>query len=38
MKEDEVSETIGAIGILIMLLILVILGINHFVGDPIGIH
>jgi hypothetical protein len=38
MKEDKVTETIGYVGIFLMIIILIVLGINHFVGDPIGIH
>jgi hypothetical protein len=38
MKEDKVSDTIGYVGIFLMIVILVVLGINHFIGDPIGIH
>lgn len=38
MKEDKVSETIGYVGVFLMIIILVVLGTNHFIGDPIGIH
>jgi len=38
MTEDKVSDTIGYVGIFLMIVILVVLGINHFIGDPIGIH
>jgi hypothetical protein len=38
MKEDKVSDTIGCVGIFLMIVILIVLGINHFIGDPIGIH
>ena len=37
-EEDKVSETIGYVGIFLMIVILITLGINHFIGDPIGIH
>ena len=38
MKEDKVSETIGYVGVFLMIIILVVLGTNHFIGDPMGIH
>lgn len=38
MKKDKVSETIGYVGVFLMVIILVVLGINHFIGDPLGIH
>jgi hypothetical protein len=38
MKEDKLTDTIGVIGIFLMIIILIVLGINHFMGDPIGIH
>jgi hypothetical protein len=38
MIEDKVSDTIGYVGIFLMIVILIVLGINHFIGDPIGIH
>ena len=38
MREDKVSERIGYVGVFLMVIILVVLGINHFIGDPIGIH
>jgi hypothetical protein len=38
MTEDKVADTIGCVGIFLMIVILIVLGINHFIGDPIGIH
>jgi hypothetical protein len=38
MKADKVSDTIGYVGVFLMIVILIVLGINHFIGDPIGIH
>lgn len=38
MKKDKVSEKIGYVGVFLMVIILVVLGINHFMGDLIGIH
>jgi hypothetical protein len=38
MKEDKFSDTIGYVGVFLMIIILIFLGINHFIGDPIGIH
>jgi hypothetical protein len=38
MTEDKVSDTIGYVGVFLMIVILIVLGINHFIGDPIGIH
>ena len=38
MKKDKVSEIIGYVGVFLMVIIIVVLGTNHFIGDPIGIH
>jgi hypothetical protein len=38
MKENKVSEIIGYVGVFLMIIILVVLGVNHFIGDPIGVH
>ena len=38
MEKDKVSETIGYVGVFLMVIILVVLGTNHFIGDPIEIH
>jgi hypothetical protein len=38
MTEDKVSDTIGYVGVFLMIIVLIVLGINHFIGDPIGIH
>lgn len=38
MDKDKVSETIGSVIVFLMIITLVVLGINHFIGDPMGIH
>jgi hypothetical protein len=38
MKRNKLTDNIGPMVIFLMIIILIMLGINHFIGDPIGIH
>jgi len=38
MDKDKVSEIIGYVIVFLMIITLVVLGTNHFIGDPIGVH
>ena len=38
MDNNKVSETIGYVSVFLMIIILIVLGTNHIIGDPIRIH